>query len=600
MRISSRELREKWLSYYESKGHKNIGSVSLIGDGETGVMFNVAGMQPLMPYLLGEKEHEMGKRLCNIQGCIRTVDIDNVGDESHFTFFEMMGNWSLGDYFKREKVAYSIELLTKVFGLEKEKICSTVFAGKGEIPRDNETEKLLLENGIKKENIYFTDENWWNLEGLDNTPCGPDNEWFYPKNEDKCCETCDINCSCGRYVEIGNDVYMEYKQLSGGRLEELSQKNVDTGFGFERMLTFLNGISDPYRTDLFEKAIERIEKECNVKYGEDERTTRQIRIICDHVRTAVMLIGDEKGIIPSNVGAGYILRRLMRRAIRYIMNFGAGPSLMKGLAEDFFDIYGEVYPNLNEKKAHILSEIDREFSKFEKTLVQGNKEFEKLISNMKKFVPDVKIISGPKAFKLFDTFGFPVELTLEMAKENGFDVDLEGFNAAFKEHQEKSKISAGTFKGGLIDSSEENAKLHTATHLLLAALNKVLGGGIVQKGSNITPERLRFDFNYPEKLTQEQLKEIEDEVNKNISNDIPVVCENMTLGQARNSGATGVFGDKYGEDVSVYTIGDVSREICGGPHAKSTGQLGKFKIIKEESSSAGVRRIKAILEKSQN
>ena len=296
MRISSRELREKWLSYYESKGHKNIGSVSLIGDGETGVMFNVAGMQPLMPYLLGEKEHEMGKRLCNIQGCIRTVDIDNVGDESHFTFFEMMGNWSLGDYFKREKVAYSIELLTKVFGLEKEKICSTVFAGKGEIPRDNETEKLLLENGIKKENIYFTDENWWNLEGLDNTPCGPDNEWFYPKNEDKCCETCDINCSCGRYVEIGNDVYMEYKQLSGGRLEELSQKNVDTGFGFERMLTFLNGISDPYRTDLFEKAIERIEKECNVKYGEDERTTRQIRIICDHVRTAVMLIGDEKGI----------------------------------------------------------------------------------------------------------------------------------------------------------------------------------------------------------------------------------------------------------------------------------------------------------------
>ena len=600
MRISSKELREKWLSYYESKGHKNIGSVSLIGDGETGVMFNVAGMQPLMPYLLGEKEHEMGRRLCNIQGCIRTVDIDNVGDESHFTFFEMMGNWSIGDYFKREKVAYSIELLTKVFGLKKDLICSTVFAGKGKIPRDFETEKLLLENGIKKENIYFTDENWWNLEGLDNTPCGPDNEWFYPKNDNKCSPSCDINCPCGRFVEIGNDVYMEYKQLPGGKLEELSQKNVDTGFGFERMLTFLNGISDPYQTDLFEKAVKRIENECNVKYGEDEKTTRQIRIICDHVRTAVMLIGDENGIVPSNVGAGYVLRRLMRRAIRYIMGLGADLNLMKGISEDFIDVYGDVYPNLNKKRAQILSEMEHEFSKFEKTLIQGNKEFEKLISNMKKFAPEVKTISGSKAFKLFDTFGFPVELTVEMAKENDFDVDIEGFNSAFKEHQEKSRISVGTFKGGLIDSSEENAKLHTATHLLLAALNKVLGGGIVQKGSNITPERLRFDFNYPEKLTQEQLRRIEDEVNANILSNIPVVCENMTLDQAKASGATGVFGDKYGENVSVYTIGEVSREICGGPHAKSTGLLGKFKIVKEESSSAGVRRIKAILEKSQN
>ena len=600
MRISSKELREKWLSYYESKGHKNIGSVSLIGDGETGVMFNVAGMQPLMPYLLGEKEHEMGRRLCNVQGCIRTVDIDNVGDETHFTFFEMMGNWSIGDYFKREKVAYSIELLTKVFGLKKDLICSTVFAGKGKIPRDFETEKLLLENGIKKENIYFTDENWWNLEGLDNTPCGPDNEWFYPKNDNKCSPSCDINCPCGRFVEIGNDVYMEYKQLPGGKLEELSQKNVDTGFGFERMLTFLNGISDPYQTDLFEKAVKRIENECNVKYGEDEKTTRQIRIICDHVRTAVMLIGDEKGIVPSNVGAGYVLRRLMRRAIRYIMGLGADSNLMKGISEDFIDVYGDVYPNLNKKRAQILSEMEHEFSKFEKTLIQGNKEFEKLISNMKKFALEVKTISGSKAFKLFDTFGFPVELTVEMAKENGFDVDIEGFNSAFKEHQEKSRISVGTFKGGLIDSSEENAKLHTATHLLLAALNKVLGGGIVQKGSNITPERLRFDFNYPEKLTQEQLRRIEDEVNANILSNIPVVCENMTLDQAKASGATGVFGDKYGKNVSVYTIGNVSREICGGPHAKSTGLLGKFKIVKEESSSAGVRRIKAILEKSQN
>lgn len=595
-KITSKQLRDKWLNFYKSKGHVDIGAVSLIGDGETGVMFNVAGMQPLMPYLLGEKEHEKGKRLCNVQGCIRTVDIENVGDESHFTFFEMMGNWSLGDYFKEEKVAWTIELLTKEFGFEKDKICSTVFAGKNGAPKDEETEKILIKNGIKKENIFHLKENWWALEGIENSPCGPDNEWFYPKTDEKCCDSCDVNCDCGRYVEIGNDVYMQYKQLAGNKLEELSQKNVDTGFGFERNLAFLNGYSDAYKTDLFRDAIKTIETSANVKYGQDENVTRAIRIICDHTRTSVMLIGDVKGITPSNVGAGYILRRLMRRAIRYIKKLNCDCGLFKEVAKAFINKYGDVYPNLIAKKDFILDEIDKEYNKFEKTLEQGNKEFDKLINNLKTFAPDVKIIAGNKAFRLFDTFGFPIELTQEMASEVGYLVDIEGFNKAFKEHQEKSKISAGSFKGGLSDSSEQNAKLHTATHLLLAALNKILNKEIHQCGSNITPERLRFDFNFDRKLTENEIKEIENEVNKNINLAIPVSCEKMQIEQARAAGATGIFNDKYGEIVSVYTIGDVSKEICGGPHAENTKDLGKFKIVKEESSSSGVRRIKAILE----
>ena len=595
-KITSKELREKWLNFYKNKGHVDIGAVSLIGDGETGVMFNVAGMQPLMPYLLGEKEHKDGKRLCNIQGCIRTVDIDNIGDETHFTFFEMMGNWSLGDYFKREKIAWTIELLTKEFGFSKDKICSTVFLGKNGIPKDLETEQILLENGIKKENIFFLEDNWWSLEGTENTPCGPDNEWFYPKHDEKCNYNCDVNCNCNRFVEIGNDVYMQYKQLGNGRFEELKQKNVDTGFGFERNLAFLNGYSDCYKTDLFRKAINTIEKYSNIKYGEDFKTTKAIRIICDHTRTAVMLIGDIKGITPSNIGAGYVLRRLIRRAIRYIKQINCGIELFKDVAKNFIEKYSDVYPNLAVKEDYILNELDKEFSKFEKTLELGNKELDKLMENMKKYVPNNKIIPGNKAFKLFDTFGFPIELTKELAEENGFIVDIQGFNKAFKEHQEKSKISSGVFKGGLSDSSEQNAKLHTATHLLLAALNKVLGGGIKQCGSNITPERLRFDFNYNRKLTSEEINNLEEEINKNIKLEIPVICEKMSIDDARSSGATGIFNDKYEDNVTVYTIGTVSKEICGGPHAKNTGDLGIFKIVKEESSSSGVRRIKAVLQ----
>lgn len=597
MKISGKELREKWLRFYESKGHKNIGAVSLIGNGETGVMFNVAGMQPLMPYLLGKKEHELGKRLCNVQGCVRVNDIEEIGDETHFSFFEMMGNWSIGDYFKKEKTAWTFELLTKEFGLDKDKICATVFAGGHGIPRDDETAKLLEEVGVKKENIFFLDENWWNLEGTTGTPCGPDNEWFYPKHDNKCCPNCDINCKCGRYVEIGNDVFMQYQQLGEGKYRELSQKNVDTGFGFERNLALLNGITDCYQTDLFSSAIKKIEEVANIKYGEDEKNTRAMRIICDHTRTSIMLMGDEKGIVPSNVGPGYILRRLIRRAIRYIKQLNAPVSLMQDVAKVFIDeVYNEAYPNLVTKREYILQELEKEANKFEKTLEQGIKEFDKLISNLIKFAPDVKQIAGNKAFRLFDTFGFPIELTTELAAENGFTVDQEGFKKAFEEHQEKSRASAGTFKGGLSDSSEQNAKLHTATHLLLAALNKVLGGGIHQCGSNIIPERLRFDFNFDRKLAQEEITALENEVNSHIEEAIPVVCEEMPIEKARESGATGIFENKYGEIVKVYTIGTVSKEMCGGPHAKNTKDLGHFKIVKEESSSAGVRRIKAIIE----
>ncbi|MDD4110749.1 MAG: alanine--tRNA ligase [Clostridia bacterium] len=589
--ITSEELRRKWLDFYKSKGHVDIGSVSLIGDGETGVMFNVAGMQPLMPYLLGKMEHSAGKRLCNVQGCIRTVDIDNIGDETHFTFFEMMGNWSIGDYFKKEKTQWTFELLTKEFGLNPDKICSTVFAGSDSVPKDNETAELLENIGIKKENIFFLKDNWWNLEGTVGTPCGPDNEWFYPKSD----KAKDLDED---YVEIGNDVYMQFEQLGNGQYKELKYKNVDTGFGFERNLAFLNNVTDCYKTDLFTKAIKKIENATEKKYGEDKESTRAIRIICDHTRTAVMLIGDIKGILPSNVGAGYILRRLMRRAIRYIKKLGGNASLMKEVAQLFIDdVYKKAYPHLLNKKSYILGEIENESNRFEKTLEQGIKEFERVVENLQKFAPDVKKIAGQKAFRLFDTFGFPIELTIELAEEKGYDVDIEGYEKAFAEHQEKSRVAAaGMFKGGLADTSEMTTKLHTATHLLLAALRKFHGEKIHQCGSNITPERLRFDFNFDRKMTDEEVKQIENEVNENIRKAIPVICEELPIDKARECGATGIFDDKYGEVVKVYTIENVSKEMCGGPHAQNTADLKHFKIVKEESSSSGVRRIKAILD----
>lgn len=605
MKITSKELRDKWLNFYLERGHVDIGAVSLIGDGETGVMFNVAGMQPLMPYLLGKK-HPKGTRLTNIQGCVRTVDIDEVGDESHFTFFEMMGNWSLGDYFKKEKTAWTFELLTKVFGLDKDKICSTVFAGNNDAPRDEETADLLKSLGIKAENIYYLPENWWELEGTINTPCGPDNEWFYPRwDKPTHPGVCDINCKCGRYVEIGNDVYMQYKKVKDGYLP-LANKNVDTGFGFERMLMFLNGVTDGYKTDLFSGVIAYMENELGVKYGEDKETTRSMRIIADHMRTAVMLIGDENGILPSNIGAGYVLRRIMRRAVRHARLINLKTDGLGEIARIYIGkVYGEAYPLLKQREEYILGAIKTEIDKFLKTLELGNKEFEKVVSGIERknafmranpnFVEE-KLISGKSAFRLYDTFGFPLELTCEMAAERGYDVDKAGFEECFKAHQELARTTnAGVFKGGLADDSEWTTRLHTACHIMLAGLRKMFGTGIEQKGSNITSERLRFDFNFDRKLTDDEVKELEKFVNDAINKDITVNRLEMTFAEAKARGGYGVHKADESEIVSVYEIPGVDFQICGGPHAKHTGELVNFKIQKQEAVSAGVRRIKATI-----
>ncbi len=603
MKITSKELRTKWLSFYESKGHLNIGAVSLIGDGSTGVMFNVAGMQPLMPYLLG-KPHPSGKtRLCNVQGCVRTVDIDSVGDASHFTFFEMMGNWSLGDYFKKEKTAWTYELLTKEFGLDGEKICATVFEGNESVPRDEETAAYLRQLGIAPDRIFYLpkSDNWWELEGTSDTPCGPDNEWFYP-----------ICGTEGRfpedYVEIGNDVYMQYRKTAEGGYVPLEHKNVDTGFGLDRLLLFLNGLKDGYRTDLFLPVIGKLEEIAGKSYDDDETVRKAMRIVADHTRTAVMLIGDVNGILPSNTGAGYILRRLVRRAIRYCRVLAISSASLCEIAKIFIEeIYGEAYPLLREKEEYILTELSNEAVRFEATLEKGMKEFEKCLAGiarknefMKKNNPDYAeetLIGGKQAFRLYDTYGFPLELTKELAAEQGYTVDEEGFEAAFREHQEKSKaVPAGEFKGGLESHSAAAVRYHTATHLLNAALKTVLSPDCNQKGSNITDERLRFDFNFERPMTAEEIAAVEALVNEKIAEDLPVVCREMSLEEARAQQFVGVFDGKYGDVVKTYSIGEFSKEMCGGPHVGSTGELGKFRIVKEQSSSAGVRRIKAVLE----
>lgn len=602
MKITSAQLRRKWIEFYESKGHVNIGAVSLIGDGSTGVMFNVAGMQPLMPYLLGRK-HPKGKRLCNVQGCVRTVDIDAVGDASHFTFFEMMGNWSLGDYFKTEKTAWSFEMLTKVFGLDKDKLCATVFEGNAAAPRDSETAKLLEKAGVLPEHVFYLpkSDNWWELEGTVGTPCGPDNEWFYPLDVEKKNPVFPDD-----YVEIGNDVYMQYKKTETG-YEPLENKNVDTGFGFDRMLLFLNGLSDGYMTDLFLSVIEELERVSGKKYSDGGEDRKAMRIIADHTRTTVMLIGDAQGILPSNTGAGYILRRLMRRAIRYCRQLGIESSAMLGAAKIFIEkIYGEAYPLLLEKEEYILDEIKREADRFEATLAQGIREFDKCVTSLERknefmaksnpsYVRE-SVIGGKQAFRLYDTYGFPLELTEELAAEHGLTVDKNGFDEAFKEHREKSRVlAAGQFKGGLESHSEAATRYHTATHLLNAALKIVCSPDVQQKGSNINEERLRFDFNFTRKLTDEEVAEVEKLVNAQIEQNVPVVMKEMSLEEAKDGGFVGVFDNKYGEVVKTYSIGEFSKEICGGPHVANTGELGTFKIAKQENVSAGIKRIKAIL-----
>ncbi len=590
-KMTSKELRKAWINFYLERGHIDIGQTSLIGDGTTGVLFNVAGMQPLMPYLLGQK-HPSGKtRLCNIQGCVRTNDIESIGDSSHVSFFEMMGSWSLGDYFKEERTKWSYELLTQVFGLPQDRLAATVFEGNESVPRDDETAKLREKSGFLKENIYYLpkSDNWWELE---RGPCGPDSEMFYITDKPACGPDCNPSCSCGHYVEVGNDVFMQYERIDDDKYIPLKQKNVDTGWGFERILAFLNTNGDVYLTDLFEGAIRILEQASGKKYNENKSDTYSMRIVADHIRTSVMLLGDKAHLVPSNIGAGYILRRLIRRAVRHAKILNIPTTVFEKLVNFYIDdVYGEFYEGLTESKEFVLTELNKEVKKFENTLSAGIKEFEKVTRNM---VAGDKL-DGANSFRLYDTFGFPVELTEELAKERGLSVDVEGFNQKFKEHQERSRGNIATFKGGLESTGEMETKYHTATHLLNAALKVVVNPDTHQMGSNITAERLRFDFNCDHKLTDEEKAAVQKLVNDWIKQDLTVTKTYMKKEDAVKSGAECMFLEKYPDEVSVYTIGDVSKELCGGPHVEHTGVLGEFVIQKEESSSSGVRRIKAIL-----
>lgn len=589
--LDSKELRSKYLNFFASKGHTVIPSASLIPENDPTVLFTTAGMHPLVPYLLGQK-HPGGKRLTDVQKCVRTGDIDEVGDDTHCTFFEMLGNWSFGDYFNYESIGYSYEFLTKELGISPSRLAVSVFAGDEDCPRDVKSAERWEELGIPKERIFYLPKknNWW-IAGTTG-PCGPDTEIFIVTDKEPCSPECSPACDCGRYVEIWNNVFMQYYKHPDGTYTPLAQKNVDTGMGLERTLAMLNGYKSVYETDVLRPVVEFVTASCG-KSPEGE-TLKAIRIIADHIRTATFMLGDEFGIVPSNVDRGYILRRLIRRAVRYARLIDLAPAALTECAAKYVEIYAEAYPELRTNREKIMTELDKEIGKFDVTLQQGLKEFDKLL----KYIQD-KRMSGKAAFRLYDTYGFPIEMTLELARDNGITVDLEGYERAYNEHQQKSKAGAEQkFKGGLADSSEATTNLHTATHILLAALRKVTGDEtVMQKGSNITPERLRVDFNFPRPLTPEEIKAVEAEVNGVIEAGIDVVSEEMSVDAARAAGAIGVFGDRYGETVKVYTIGDYSKEICGGPHAKNTRDLGKFVITKEQSSSAGVRRIKAELKK---
>ena len=702
--FTSNELRNGWLNFYKERGHVDVGAVSLVSDGSTGVMFNVAGMQPLMPYLLGKK-HPLGTRLCNVQGCVRTNDIDSVGDTSHVTFFEMMGSWSLGDYFKEERTKWSFELLTQVYGFDRDHLAATVFAGDENAPRDEEGAQCRIASGFKKENVYYlpAEDNWW---GLEYGPCGPDSEMFYIADVPDCGPNCGPGCNCGKYTELGNDVFMQYEKHKDGHLTPLKQKNVDTGWGLERNLAFLNGTKDVYKTDLFAPVIAYIEQVSGCKYEADETATRSMRIVADHIRTGVMLIGDEARLTPSNVGAGYVLRRLIRRAVRHGRSIGLKKEDLLKIATIYMDeIYHESYKNLVENREFVLKELDKEIVRFESTLENGMKEFKKILDETVK--SGKQTISGKDAFYLYDTFGFPIELTVEMAKEENVEADEAGFEQAMEEQKQKArenqnfsakltvdndlfkeldasvtstfagydaltteseiKVIAtedklvdkltqgqegtiivpvttfyatmggqkgdfgvirtknGTFEvtetvkiaGGRIghvgkvvsgsvsvndtaelavdtDNRKSVCKNHSATHLLQKALQIVLGDHVEQQGSYQDGARTRFDFSHGQAMTAEELAKVEALVNEKIAEDIAVVTDVMNIEDAKKSGAMALFGEKYGETVRVVSMGDFSRELCGGTHVKHTGEIGYFKILSESGVAAGVRRIEAL------
>jgi len=580
------EIRNKFLEYFKSKGHAIIPSAPLIPENDPSVLFTTAGMQPLVPYLLGEK-HPAGKRIADYQKCLRTVDIDAVGDNRHLTFFEMLGNWSLGDYFKEESIAMSYEFLTKELGIDPNKLSVTCFKGDNDVPKDMEAFNAWRKAGIPEERIYFygKEDNWW-IAGEEG-PCGPDTEMFLDTGKPACSVDCQPSCGCGKFVEIWNNVFMEYYKSKDG-ITKLSQRNVDTGFGLERMAMLLQGVETPFDTELFKPVMDKLKELQKV----DDIKCR--RVIAEHLRSSIMVIND--GGRPSNIDRGYVLRKLIRRMTRNLNKLQIDLNELEGLIDLNIDILLHMYPELEENRKIIKNVIIEEKDKFFKTLVHGEREFDKVINRLKE--ENKNIIDGKTIFRLYETYGFPPEITADLAKEKGFEIDFGEFDTLFKEHQEKSRLgSEQKFKGGLAEQNETTIAYHTATHLLHKALQIVLGEHAKQSGSNITVERLRFDFTHPEKMTPEQLKEVEDIVNEQIKRDLPVTCEEMSLEEAKKSGATGLFENKYGEKVKVYTIGDFSKEICGGPHVKHTGELGHFKIKKEESSSAGVRRIKAILEK---
>ena len=580
------EIRNKYLNFFRNHGHKIIPSSPLIPENDPSVLFTTAGMQPLVPYLLGEK-HPAGTRITDYQKCLRTNDIDEVGDNRHLTYFEMLGNWSLGDYFKEESVAMSFEFLTKELGIPVEKLSVTCFAGDEDAPRDTVTAECWKKAGISEDRIYYygKDDNWW-IAGEEG-PCGPDTEMFYDTGKEPCGPDCQPSCDCGKYVEIWNNVFMEYYKSKDGTYTKLKQHNVDTGLGLERMTMLLQGKQTPFDTELFAPVMDKLKELAKVDSIESRR------IVAEHLRASMMVISD--GGRPSNIDRGYVLRKLIRRMSRHLNKLQIDLNELGSLIDLDIDILKEMYPELEKNRETIKQVIIEEKNKFIKTLSHGEREFEKYINKAKE--ENKTVIDGQTIFKLYETYGFPPEITADLAREEGFTIDNSEFDKLFKEHQEKSRLgSEQKFKGGLAEQNEKTIAYHTATHLLHKALQIVLGEHAKQKGSNITTERLRFDFSHPEKMTKEQLQEVEDIVNEQIKRDLPVTCEEMTLEEAKAAGATGLFENKYGEKVKVYTIGDFSKEICGGPHVSHTGELGHFKIKKEESSSAGVRRIKAIVE----
>lgn len=588
------ELRDMYLTFFRERGHAIIPSASLIPENDPTVLFTTAGMHPLVPYLMGQS-HPEGKRLADVQKCVRTGDIDSVGDASHCTFFEMLGNWSLGDYFKKEAIAWSYEFLTspKWLGLDPEKLFFTVFEGDADAPRDEESSGHWKAMGVRDDHIFYLPKkyNWWGPAGRTG-PCGPDTEMFIDTGKPPCSPQCNPACGCGKYLEIWNDVFMEYNKTADGKYEMLRQKNVDTGMGLDRTACILQGKASVYETDVFTGIMRVIGELCAKRYGQDEGTTRAMRIVADHIRCATFILGDQRGVTPSNVDQGYVLRRLIRRSVRFGMQLGIEKGGLIHVAAAVVDQYGGVYPELNENREAVMRELTLEEDRFANTITHGLREFDKLVSRLRG-----SVIEGPDAFRLYDTYGFPIELTVELAAERNLTVDRSGFDESFEKHRQVSQAGASQrFKGGLADASEMTTRLHTATHLLLASLRRVLGDEVSQKGSNITAERLRFDFSFPRKLTKEELSKVEALVNEAIAADHEVDCEEMPVEEARASGATGVFDARYDNVVKVYSVGDLSREICGGPHVERTGALGRFRIKKEESSSAGVRRIRAVLE----